>query len=197
MGGRTERALVEEEPVATADFVERAFEPERALTPLDVDESHETGWPRLPRTASLPTVTPRPAPAEPPREYVFVSGASVVLPPSTSEPAPTRRRQRRRAHAAEEPSPDDERPRRDRRRRRRRRKPKGVSPLTSPTSSMNFPEWASPTSSIARASPRPSRRPGARRGRTSASSTTSPAATRRRRASGRRRRRSGRRRRPP
>ena len=148
MGGRTERALVEEEPVATADFVERAFEPERALTPLDVDESHETGWPRLPRTASLPTVTPRPAPAEPPREYVFVSGASVVLPPSTSEPAPTRRRQRRRAHAAEEPSPDDERPRRDRRR-RRRRKPKGVSPLASPTSSLNFPDWASPTSSIA------------------------------------------------
>ena len=45
MGGRTERALVEEEPVATADFVERAFEPERAVTPLDVDESHETGWP--------------------------------------------------------------------------------------------------------------------------------------------------------
>ena len=40
MGGRTERALVEEEPVATADFVERAFEPERAVTPLDVDESH-------------------------------------------------------------------------------------------------------------------------------------------------------------
>ena len=41
MGGRTERALVEEEPVATADFVERAFEPERAVTPLDVDESHD------------------------------------------------------------------------------------------------------------------------------------------------------------
>ena len=48
MGGRTERALVEEEPVATADFVERAFEPERALTPLDVDESHDR------RAAPLP-----------------------------------------------------------------------------------------------------------------------------------------------
>ena len=125
MGGRTERALVEEEPVATADFVERAFEPERALTPLDVDESHETGWPRLPRIAS-PRVTPRATPAEPPREFVFVSGASVVLPPpTTSEPA------------------------RRRRRRRRRRKPKGVSPLASPTSSLNFPDWASPTASIA------------------------------------------------
>ena len=123
MGGRTERALVEEEPVATADFVERAFEPERALTPLDVDESHETGWPRLPRIAS-PRVTPRATPAEP--RFVFVSGASVVLPPpTTSEPA------------------------RRRRRRRRRRKPKGVSPLASPTSSLNFPDWASPTSSIA------------------------------------------------
>jgi len=44
MGGKTERALVEEDPVATADFVERAFEPERAVTPLDVDD---TGWPRL------------------------------------------------------------------------------------------------------------------------------------------------------
>ena len=48
MGGRTERALVEEDPVATADFVERAFEPERALTPLDVDESHDR------RAAPLP-----------------------------------------------------------------------------------------------------------------------------------------------
>ena len=123
MGGRTERALVEEEPVATADFVERAFEPERAVTPLDVDESHETGWPRLPRIAS-PRVTPRATPAEP--RFVFVSGASVVLPPpTTSEPA------------------------RRRRRRRRRRKPKGVSPLASPTASLNFPDWASPTASIA------------------------------------------------
>ena len=124
MGGRTERALVEEEPVATADFVERAFEPERALTPLDVDD---TGWPRLPRTASTPRASP---PAEP-REFVFVSGASVVLPPpTTSEPAPHRRR----------------------RRRRRRRKPKAVSPLTSPTSvhfPWSSPDWASPTSSIA------------------------------------------------
>ena len=119
MGGKTERALVEEDPVATADFVERAFEPERAVTPLDVDD---TGWPRLPRTASTPRASP---PAEP-REFVFVSGASVVLPPpTTSEPA------------------------RRRRRRRRRRKPKGVSPLASPTSSLNFPDWASPTSSIA------------------------------------------------
>ena len=148
MGGRTERAHVEEEPIATADFVERAFEPERAVTPLDVDESHETGWPRLPRIAS-PRVTPRATPAEP-REFVFVSGASVVLPPPTSEPAPTRRRQRRRAHrdAANDLAPGDERRRRDRRR-RRRRKPKGVSPLASPTSSLNFPDWASPTSSIA------------------------------------------------
>ena len=48
MGGTTERALVEEAPVATADFVERAFEPERALTPLDVDESHDR------RAAPLP-----------------------------------------------------------------------------------------------------------------------------------------------
>ena len=47
-------------------------------------------------------------------------------PPTTSEPA-----------------------RRRRRRRRRRRKPKGVSPLASPTSSLNFPDWASPTASIA------------------------------------------------
>ena len=39
MDGTTERALVAEEPVATADFVERAFEPERAVTPLDVDET--------------------------------------------------------------------------------------------------------------------------------------------------------------
>ena len=76
MGGKTERALVEEEPVATADFVERACEPERTVTPLDVDET--SGWPRLPRIAS-PRVTPRATPAEP--RFVFVSGASVVLPP--------------------------------------------------------------------------------------------------------------------
>ena len=115
-----ERAIVEETPVEAlaSDSATIAVVEESAVTALGVDER----WPRLPRTASLPTVTP---PAEP-REFVFVSGASVVLPPATtSEPA------------------------RRRRRRRRRRKPKGVSPLASPTSSLNFPDWASPTSSIA------------------------------------------------
>ena len=85
MGGRTERALVEEEPVATADFVERAFEPERALTPLDVDESHETGWPRLPRTASLPTVTPRPARASPGSLLAAFSAASGLVDDPTGQ----------------------------------------------------------------------------------------------------------------
>ena len=120
-----ERAILEETPVAAmaGDSVTTAFVEESAVTALDVEER----WPRLPRTVSTPRASP---PAEP-RDFVFVSGASVVLPPPTSsEPAPHRRR---------------------RRRRRRRRKPQGVSPLTSPTSSMNFPEWASPTSSIASA----------------------------------------------
>ena len=115
-----ERAIVEETPVEAlaSDSATIAVVEESAVTALGVDER----WPRLPRSASSPRASP---PAEP-REFVFVSGASVVLPPpTTSEPA------------------------RRRRRRRRRRKPKGVSPLTSPTSSMNFPEWASPTSSIA------------------------------------------------
>ena len=40
MGGKTERALVEEDPVATADFVERAFEPERAVTPWSSPRPH-------------------------------------------------------------------------------------------------------------------------------------------------------------
>ena len=66
-------AVAEEQPVATADFVERAFEPERAVTPLDVDE---TGWPRLPRSAS----TPRASQPTEPREFVFVSGAAVEPP---------------------------------------------------------------------------------------------------------------------
>ena len=120
-----ERAILEETPVAAmaGDSVTTAFVEESAVTALDVEER----WPRLPRSASTPRASP---PAEP-RDFVFVSGASVVLPPPTSsEPAPHRRR---------------------RRRRRRRRKPQGVSPLTSPTSSMNFPDWASPTSSIASA----------------------------------------------
>ena len=114
-----ERAIVEETPVEAlaSDSATIAVVEESAVTALDVEER----WPRLPRTAS----TPRASPPVEPREFVFVSGASVVLPPTTSEPA------------------------RRRRRRRRRRKPKGVSPLTSPTSSMNFPDWASPTSSIA------------------------------------------------
>jgi len=115
-----ERAIVEEAPVEAlaSDSATIAVVEESAVTALDVEER----WPRLPRSASSPRASP---PAEP-REFVFVSGASVVLPPSTaSEPA------------------------RRRRRRRRRRKPKGVSPLASPTSSMNFPDWASPTSSIA------------------------------------------------
>ena len=77
MGGRTERALVEEDPVATADFVERAFEPERAVTPLDVDESHETVWPRLPRTASTPRASP---PAEPRESAELLSVADAVAP---------------------------------------------------------------------------------------------------------------------
>ena len=116
-----EHAIVEETPVAAlpGDSVTTAFVEESAVTALDVEER----WPRLPRTASTPRASP---PAEP-REFVFVSGTSVLVPPS---PAPHRRR---------------------RRRRRRRRKPKVVSPLTSPTSSMNFPDWASPTSSIASA----------------------------------------------
>ena len=115
-----ERAIVEETPVEAlaSDSATIAVVEESAVTALDVEER----WPRLPRSASSPRASP---PAEP-REFVFVSGASVVLPPSTaSEPA------------------------RRRRRRRRRRKPKGVSPLASPTSSLNFPDWASPTSSIA------------------------------------------------
>ena len=115
-----ERAIVEETPVEAlaSDSATIAVVEESAVTALGVDER----WPRLPRTASTPRASP---PAEP-REFVFVSGASVVLPPpTTSEPA------------------------RRRRRRRRRRKPKGVSPLASPTSSLNFPDWASPTSSIA------------------------------------------------
>ena len=115
-----ERAIVEEAPVEAlaSDSATIAVVEESAVTALGVDER----WPRLPRSASTPRASP---PAEP-REFVFVSGASVVLPPpTTSEPA------------------------RRRRRRRRRRKPKGVSPLASPTSSLNFPDWASPTSSIA------------------------------------------------
>ena len=146
-----ERAIVAETAVEAlaGDSVERAVEEETAATARDDAER----WPRLPRTASTPRASP---PAEP-REFVFVSGASVLVPPS---PAPHRRRRRRRAHAAEEPAPGDERRRRGRRR-RRRRKPQGVSPLASPTSSLNFPDWASPTSSIASAlsspwsSPRP------------------------------------------
>ena len=77
-----ERAIVEETPVEAlaSDSATIAVVEESAVTALGVDER----WPRLPRTASLPTVTP---PAEP-REFVFVSGASVVLPPATtSEPA--------------------------------------------------------------------------------------------------------------
>ena len=115
-----ERAIVEETPVEAlaSDSATIAVVEETAATACDGDER----WPRLPRSASSPRASP---PAEP-REFVFVSGASVVLPPATtSEPA------------------------RRRRRRRRRRKPKGVSPLASPTSSLNFPDWASPTSSIA------------------------------------------------
>ncbi|CAH0375007.1 unnamed protein product [Pelagomonas calceolata] len=136
-----EHAIVEETPVAAmpGDSATTAFVEETAVTALDVEER----WPRLgrlPRTVS----TPR---ASPPAEFVFVSGASVLVPPS---PTPHRRRRRRRAHAAEDPAPGDERRRRDRRR-RRRRKPQGVSPLASPTSSMSFPDWASPTSSIASA----------------------------------------------
>ena len=136
-----ELAIVEETPVEAlaGDSATIAVEEESAVTALDVDER----WPRLPRNASTPIASP---PAEP-REFVFVSGASVLVPPS---PNPHRRRRRRRAHAAEEPAPGDERRRRDRRR-RRRRKPQGVSPLASPTSSLNFPDWASPTSSIASA----------------------------------------------
>ena len=137
-----EPAIIEETPVAAmpGDSATTAFVEESAVTALDVEER----WPRLPRTVSTPRASP---PAEP-QEFVFVSGASVLVPPS---PTPHRRRRRRRAHAAEEPAPDDERRRRDRRRRRRRRKPQGVSPLASPTSSMSFPDWASPTSSIASA----------------------------------------------
>jgi hypothetical protein len=115
-----ERAIVEEAPVEAlaSDSATIAVVEETAVTARADAER----WPRLPRSASTPRASP---PAEP-REFVFVSGASVVLPPpTTSEPA------------------------RRRRRRRRRRKPKGVSPLASPTSSMNFPDWASPTSSIA------------------------------------------------
>ena len=120
-----ELAIVEEAPVEAlaSDSATIAVLEESAVTALDVDER----WPRLPRSASSPRAPP---PAEP-REFVFVSGASVVLPPpTTSEPAPHRRR----------------------RRRRRRRKPKAVSPLTSPTSvhfPWSSPDWASPTSSIA------------------------------------------------
>ena len=33
-------AVVEEQPVSTADFVERAFEPERAVTPLGDGPDH-------------------------------------------------------------------------------------------------------------------------------------------------------------
>ena len=118
-----ELAIVEEAPVEAlaSDSATIAVLEESAVTALDVDER----WPRLPRSASSPRAPP---PAEP-REFVFVSGASVVLPPpTTSEPA------------------------RRRRRRRRRRKPKAVSPLTSPTSvhfPWSSPDWASPTSSIA------------------------------------------------
>ena len=122
-GAAAELAIVEETPVEAlaSDSATIAVVEESAVTARADAER----WPRLPRIAS-PRVTPRATPAEAPREFVFVSGASVVLPPSTaSEPA------------------------RRRRRRRRRRKPKGVSPLASPTSSLNFPDWASPTSSIA------------------------------------------------
>ena len=133
-----ELAIVEETPVEAlaADSATRAVEEETAATARDDTE-------RWPRNASTPRASP---PAEP--RFVFVSGASVLVPPS---PAPHRRRRRRRAHhdTAEEPAPGDERRRRGRR--RRRRKPQGVSPLASPTSSMNFPDWASPTSSIASA----------------------------------------------
>ena len=113
-----ELAIVEETPVEAlaADSATRAVEEETAATARDDTE-------RWPRSASTPRASP--PPAEP--RFVFVSGASVLVPPS---PAPHRRR---------------------RRRRRRRRKPQGVSPLASPTSSLNFPDWASPTSSIASA----------------------------------------------
>jgi len=74
-----ERAILEETPVAAmaGDSVTTAFVEESAVTALDVEER----WPRLPRTASTPRASP---PAEPPREFVFVSGASVVLPPPTT-----------------------------------------------------------------------------------------------------------------
>ena len=131
-----ELAIVEETPVEAlaSDSATLAVVEETAATACDGDER----W-----TVSTPRASP---PAE--REFVFVSGASVLVPPS---PAPHRRRRRRRAHAAgsEEPAPGDERRRRGRR--RRRRKPQGVSPLASPTSSLNFPGWASPTASIASA----------------------------------------------
>ena len=115
-----ELAIVEETPVEAlaADSATRAVEEETAATARDDTE-------RWPRSAS----TPR---ASPPAEFVFVSGASVLVP---SSPTLHRRRRRRRAHAAEDPAPGDERRRRGRRR-RRRRKPQGVSPLTSPTSSL-------------------------------------------------------------
>jgi len=116
-----ELAIIEETPVEAlaGDSATLAVEEETAATARDDAER----WPRLPRAS-----TPRASPPAEPREYVFVSGASVLLPPS---PAPHRRRRRRRAHAAEDLAPGDDRRRRDRRRRRRRRKPQGVSPLAS------------------------------------------------------------------
>ena len=73
-----ERAIVEEAPVEAlaSDSATIAVVEESAVTALGVDER----WPRLPRTASTPRASP---PAEP-REFVFVSGASVVLPPPTT-----------------------------------------------------------------------------------------------------------------
>ena len=70
-----ERAIVEETPVEAlaSDSATIAVVEETAATACDGDER----WPRLPRSASSPRASP---PAEP-REYVFVSGASVVLPP--------------------------------------------------------------------------------------------------------------------
>ena len=68
-----ERAILEETPVAAmaGDSVTTAFVEESAVTALDVEER----WPRLPRSASTPRASP---PAEP-RDFVFVSGASVVV----------------------------------------------------------------------------------------------------------------------
>ena len=78
-----ELAIVEETPVEAlaADSATRAVEEETAATARNDTE-------RWPRSASTPRASP---PADP--EFVFVSGASVLVPPS---PAPHRRRRRRR-----------------------------------------------------------------------------------------------------